>query len=526
MMKSPQLRANSPARTSAWVTVGTVLLVSASSLSVASSAASGPEPGWRRKVDPWVLEKTSRESPTEFLVFLRRQADLRGAAVLASKAEKGRYVFEQLRATAARSQTALLEELQARGIAHRPYWIANMIWVRGDRTTVQAMAQRRDVARIHANPWVPLKLPEGVARGVAGCPQGVEPSLVHVGASAFWDQGITGQGVVVGGQDTGYDWDHPALQSQYRGWNGAGADHNYHWHDAVHSGGGACGADSPEPCDDYGHGTHTMGTIVGDDGVYRVGMAPGARWIGCRNMSQGVGTPTTYSECFQFFLAPTDLNGENPDPDRAPDVVNNSWGCPTAEGCTDPNVMKTVVENLRAAGIAMVVSAGNKGSMCSTVVTPAAIYDAVLTVGATDNNDLIAPFSSRGPVTVDSSGRLKPDVSAPGVGICSSMPGGVYGSKSGTSMASPHVAGLMALLLAARPCWRGDVDAIEAYVIGTALPRTILTQDCGGILGTEVPNNTFGYGAVRAVVPAPSPCPIFSDGFESGDSTVWSATTP
>jgi len=509
-------------RSLAWITFAAMLLVAAPCLRAASASA----PAWRQKVDPWVLDEARRESSTEFLVFLHQQADLRGAAKLTSKGEKGRYVFAELRKTAARSQGAIVEELEARGIPHRRYWIANMIWVRGDQTTVQALATRRDVARIHANPRVALKLPEPIDRSADSCPQGVELSLEHVGAPAFWDQGITGQGVVVGGQDTGYDWDHPALQSQYLGWNGASADHNYHWHDAIHSSAGACGADSPEPCDDHSHGTHTMGTIVGDDGVFRVGMAPEARWIGCRNMDQGVGTPATYSECFQFFLAPTDLNDENPDPDRAPDIINNSWSCPVSEGCTDPNVLKTVVENVRAAGIAVVVSAGNTGSACGSVATPAAIYDAAFSVGATDNNDLIAAFSSRGPVTVDASNRLKPDVSAPGVSICSTIPGGSYGTNSGTSMASPHVAGLMALAIAAAPCWRGDVDALEAYVTGTAIPRTILTQNCGGVPGTEVPNNTYGYGAVRAVVPAPSTCPVFSDGFESGDASVWSATVP
>ena len=125
--------------------------------------------------------------------------------------------------------------------------------------------------------------------------------------------------------------------------------------------------------------------MVGDDGAgNQIGMAPGAKWIGCRNMEQGWGTPQTYIECYQWFLAPTDLMGENPRPDLAPHIVNNSWSCPVKEGCTDPNVLLTVVENLRAAGILSVHSAGNSGSSCSTVNTPAAIYDASLTVGNTD----------------------------------------------------------------------------------------------------------------------------------------------
>ena len=168
-------------------------------------------------------------------------------------------------------------------------------------------------------------------------PQGVEWNIIKVKAPDVWAMGFTGQGVVIGGQDTGYQWDHPALINQYRGWNGTSADHDYNWHDAIHedAGGNPCGYNSPFPCDDYGHGTHTMGTMVGDDGgANQIGMAPGARWIGCRNMDNGVGSPATYAECYQWFVAPTALDGSEPRPDLAPDVINNSWGCPPSEGCT------------------------------------------------------------------------------------------------------------------------------------------------------------------------------------------------
>ncbi len=184
-----------------------------------------------------------------------------------------------------------------------------------------------------------------------------------------------------------------------------------------------CGSDSPEPCDDFGHGTHTMGTMVGDDGgSNKIGMAPGARWIGCRNMDGGKGTPATYSECYQWFIAPTRIDGSDPNPAMAPDVINNSWGCPPSEGC-NPNSLLIPVQNLVAAGIVTAHSAGNSGSSCSSVSDPAAIYDESFTVGATDSSDNIAGFSSRGPVTVDGSNRPKPDVSAPGDNVRSSVPG-------------------------------------------------------------------------------------------------------
>jgi subtilisin family serine protease len=215
-------------------------------------------------------------------------------------------------------------------------------------------------------------------------------------------------------------------------------------------------------------------------------------------MDQGNGTPATYAECYQWFVAPTDLNNANPDTSKAPDVINNSWGCPPSEGCVDPNVLLTVVDNLRAAGIVTVHSAGNSGSVCSSVTDPAAIYASSLSVGATDINDNIASFSSRGPVTVDGSNRLKPNVSAPGVNVRSSLPGTGYGSLSGTSMAGPHVVGVVALIMSAYPALNGDPTGVQNLLQGSAVPRTT-TQICGGVPGSSIPNNTYGYGRVDAL---------------------------
>jgi serine protease AprX len=489
---------------------------------LAASALLATAADWKAKVDPWVLDRVAAGGTAEFLVFLDQQADVSGAAAIHGKEARGRYVFDRLTETARRTQQPVLAAIRDLGLEHRAYWVANMIWVRGGAAAVAALAARDDVRHVDANPSVALDVIEESTRGT--CPAGgPEDSLVQVGAPGFWTQGFTGQGAVVAGADTGYDWDHPGLINQYRGWNGSTASHDFNWHDAIHSTGSSCGADSPFPCDDNSHGTHTMGTMVGDNGAgAQVGMAPGARWIGCRNMNSGNGTPATYSECFQFFIAPTDLNGHNPTPGLAPDVVNGSWSCPTSEGCTDPNVLKTVVENVRAAGIVVSQAAGNEGNNgCSTVNTPAAIYAATFTVGAVNGSDTIAGFSSRGPVTFDGSNRRKPNVTAPGVGICSTIPGGGYSdSFSGTSMAAPHVSGLVALLISANPSLAGDPDAIEAYIESTTLQRTT-TQGCGGDSSTDVPNNTYGWGAIRAVQLA-----IFTDGFESGDTSAWSTTIP
>jgi len=456
---------------------------------------------WQSKVDTWVAE-TAASGETEFIVYLSEQADLSGAAALTTKQEKGAYVYQQLVETAQRTQGPLVTDLQAQGLEYRSYWIANMVWARGDLQAVQRLAERSDVAHLYANPTVRLQEPAETSSPADSAPETLEWNITQVNADDVWALGYNGQGAVVGGQDTGYDWDHPALINQYRGWNGSTADHNYNWHDAIHANNhnSNCGFNSPVPCDDNNHGTHTMGTIVGDDGaVNQIGMAPGARWIGCRNMEEGAGTPATYMECYQWFVAPTDLSNASPRPDLAPDVINNSWACPPDEGCTDPTVLLTVVENVRAAGILTAHSAGNSGFLgCSTVEDPAAIYDASFTVGATDNSDNIASFSSRGPVTVDGSNRLKPDISAPGVGVRSSVPGTGYSSFSGTSMAAPHVAGLVALLISADPSLAGQVDQLEVIISQSALPRTT-SQTCGGVPGTQIPNNTYGWGRMDAL---------------------------
>jgi len=466
-------------------------------LFVASLSFAGTNEPWTTRVHPHVLEQSSRGA-AEYLVIFKEQAALDAVGLPSPKIARGRVVVETLRATAERSQQQLLRRLEQRGLPHRAFWIANMIWVRGDRASIREFAQRDEVRRIDANPVIDVR-PVDVGRDdSARGARALEWSVSHIQADQLWAMGITGNGVVVGGQDTGYEWAHPALIGSYRGWDGLVADHDYNWHDSIHSGGGVCGADSVEPCDDHGHGTHTMGTMTGDDGgANQIGVSPGARWIGCRNMDVGNGTPASYAECFEWFLAPTDLAGNNPDPSRAPDVINNSWLCPPEEGCSH-DTLQMVVENTRAAGIVVVVSAGNAGSACSTVSWPAAIYDASFSVGATGSTDAVASFSSRGPVAVDGSGRRKPDISAPGVGVRSSVPGGGYSASSGTSMAGPHVAAVVALLLDARPDLKGQVDVIESLLIDTAVPLT--TNDgCGGDGPAQTPNNTYGHGRLDAL---------------------------
>jgi subtilisin family serine protease len=202
----------------------------------------------------------------------------------------------------------------------------------------------------------------------------------------------------------------------------------------------------------------------------------------------------------EWFLAPTDENGENPDPTKSPHVINNSWSCPEIEGCNPGNfeLMRQAVVNLRNAGIVVVVSAGNSGSGCGAVSTPLAMCEESVTVGAINMQDTIAGFSSRGPVEVDSSFRTKPNIAAPGVQVRSAWLDSTYRNANGTSMAGPHVVGVVALMISANPNLAGQVDAIEDILEMTARPK-VTEQECGGIPGTESWNNTFGHGVVDAL---------------------------
>ncbi len=470
------------------------------------------EDGSSVAIDPRVRTLLAQDGAADVLILLGPQPDLSPAYGLSDKVARGRWVAETLRAAAARSQRPLIAQLQRERVAYRAFWIVNAVAARLTTAQIARMATLPEVTAILPDtPYRAIPEPAEALPALAG-PQAVEWGVNRVKAPWAWSQGITGQGVVVAGQDTGYDWDHPALINAYRGYDRGTAtvSHDYNWHDAIHTGGSSCGADSPAPCDDNSHGTHTMGTMVGNDlapdasgwpaaATNAIGVAPGARWIGCRNMNNGYGTPSTYIECFEWLIAPYPVGGTTAqgDPSQAPDIINNSWGCPPSEGCTGPEI-EPILNAADAAGILVVVSAGNSGSSCNTVVDPPAIYPAAFSVGATDSADGLASFSSRGPVSYNGQTFLKPNISAPGVSVRSSVPSSTsarYSTMSGTSMAGPHVAGVAALLLAAEPALRGQTDLIKEILARTADPKTYDT--CGPAPGA-VPNNGYGWGIVNA----------------------------
>jgi serine protease AprX len=472
-------------------------------------AANARPAAWQDKIEGAVLRQAQQHGTVSCLLVFAEQADLSPAAGLATKEEKGAWVYAALRSTAERSQAKTLDILRQAHLSYQNYWVVNAILVQ-DATAAQLeiLANVDAIAQIIADAPMTYHQPTAVAND----PQTAQRIMLtntwgidKIGADQVWALGYRGQGVVVAGGDTGYSWTETPIKSKYRGWNGTVADHNYNWHDGIsmrdahYTNDNPYGYNSVEPVDDNNHGTHTMGTMTGyqDDAGVNIGVAPDARWIGCRNMERGWGMPSTYINCFQWFLAPTDLAGANVNTAKSPHVINNSWGCPPEEGCDPTNfaVMNTVITNVKAAGIVVVVSAGNSGSSCGSVDTPAPIFEPSFSVGATNSIDDIAGFSSRGPVTVDGSNRRKPNVSAPGVDVRSCIPGGGFANWNGTSMAGPHVAGAVALIISARPALAGQVNIIEDILEQTANHLTT-NEGCGGDSPTASPNNTFGFGRI------------------------------
>ncbi|MBN1427585.1 MAG: S8 family serine peptidase [Anaerolineae bacterium] len=424
--------------------------------------------------------------PETFFVILAEQADTSFAADITDRDERVSAVYETLTGHAQTTQADLRAMLDSRGVDYTPYYLINGIKVVGDPILRAQIAARPDVDRILDNPYTrplppfvePMSMPATVD-SIDKLPWGID----QIDAELVWEQlNITGEGILVGGADAGVDWTHPALRSRYRGSEG---HHDYTWLDAW--------SGENEPVDQSGHGTHTLGTVLGQDGI---GVAPGAQWIACRNLARNLGNPAYYLDCMQFLFAPYPQQS-NPftdgKPTRGAHVVNNSWGCPPEEGC-DATTFSLAVEHLRHAGQMVVVSAGNDGPTCNTV-SPPANADAAFSVGAYAEDGSITFFSSRGPILSDGSGRLKPDVVAPGWDILSSVPGGGYAHGSGTSMSGPHVAGLVALLWSADPSLIGDIDRTEQIIRDTA--HYVSASDlCGGDEGRA--NNVYGYGRVDA----------------------------
>ena len=418
-------------------------------------------------------------------VILKDQADVSQASNIANYQERRQYVYDTLVAHADSTQAGLRQAFERLGLDYTPYYLVNAVQVNGGPLLRLWLLTRPEVDRVLDNPWLrPLPLPPPTGTGSLGSVDGPEWNLTMIGADRVWNElDVTGQGIIVGQSDSGVQGDHPELADSYRG---QGGGDNYNWYDPWNG--------TTQPTDIGGHGTHTLGTILGR----HTGVAPGATWYGCVNLARNLGNPALYLDCMQFMLAPFPQDG-NPlrtgDPALGAHVLNNSWGCPDLEGC-DADSLLYAVRNLRAAGVFVVVSAGNDGPSCATLNAPPAIYDEVFSVGAIDFFGQIAPFSSIGPVTADDSGRIKPDIVAPGVNVLSSTPGNTYAAYSGTSMAGPHVVGVVALMWSANPNLIGDIERTEQIMIETAQPYTGALPDCPA--ASQMPSTASGYGVVDA----------------------------
>src|SRR5256886_964411 len=337
----------------------TVVALVAVAIAVPPAMSGAAPTAWRQKVASQVLRDTAGGESASFVVMLASQADVGMSASLPTKLAKGRFVFDTLRAHANRTQAPIRALLDRSGIQYRTHWVVNVITVvRGNWALVRTLASRSDVARVDVNDWVRsavLPTTPAVPAQKWTAPDTIGWNVRKVKAPIVWGHGFTGQGIVVGDIDVGFQWDHPALKLHYRGWNGSVADHNYNWYDEIDPRNRA-------PIDPNGHGTATVGTIIGDDGgSNQIGVAPGAKWMGCRAMNEsGLGTPDTYIGCLEFMVAPFDLDGNNPDPSKAPAAINNSWFCSISQGeCPNQSILLTAVQAVRSAGLLPRVAARN-----------------------------------------------------------------------------------------------------------------------------------------------------------------------
>jgi subtilisin family serine protease len=478
----------------------------------AQPGGSSAAPAQRASIDSRLLRQFGASGRQDYVIELRERADL-SAAYAMDWQQRGRHVYRTLQDTAQRSQAALRRALAADGVQFEAHWIKNVIVVRnGDLASANKASRHSEVARIGLLPEARPIAPQ-LLRAAPG-PRGIGDNIRQIGADQVWAQGTTGNGVTIGIVDSGVDYQHEALRAQYRGaLPGGGYDHDYNWYDPM---GG-----SPQPTATEPHGTHVAGTAVGDNRNAdpalreRIGVAPGAQWTACQGFPMNGETGQALLACGEFMLAPTRRDGSAADPDRRPQVVNNSWS--TGETCDgEPRpFFQDMVEAWAAAGVIPLFAQGNAANCdlpeppgLSTVPSPASLA-AAFAVGSTGDHDgEYAPHSVWGPTTAVSAGlpglpdprgfpQLKPQVVAPGVAIRSAYEGG-YSMMTGTSMSTPHVAGLLALMIEAGDCLRGDYATLGTLLMQTARP---LPYASGGVpapgLG-DVPNYATGWGEVDA----------------------------
>ena len=450
------------------------------------------------QIDPTlesVLEKAGPNESVSTLVFLNDQVDVgqigrQMTELKASRRVRHESVVVSLQEVAAFAQPDLLAYLNDRkttgGVTHvRPFWISNAIHVEATPAEIRAIADRNDVFYVFHDYELELIAPVGEIGNVGLLASGgPEPGIEAVRAPEVWELGITGNGVLVSTLDTGVDGTHEALASRWRGV----ADSRYAdnpewaWFDPV--------TNTRFPQAFGSHGTHTMGSVLGGAPGRQVGVAPGAQWIHCAVIDR-VSIQRTVSDALLSFEWLLDPDGNPATEWDVPQTCSNSWRLVTGHGY--PPCDETFWAHLdacEAAGIVIIFAAGNEGGAGLGRPPDRATDDyrtfAVAAVDANDPNWPIASFSSRGPTfcTEDGSEATKPDIAGPGVNVISSVPGG-YGSSSGTSMSTPHLNGVVALMLEANPALA--VDQVKQIIYETAFD-----------LGDQGEDNAYGWGMVDA----------------------------
>ncbi|MFA5685006.1 MAG: S8 family serine peptidase [Lysobacteraceae bacterium] len=476
------------------------LPVVSNSLGIAPAAASEVVRS-KPRIESELLHTLQSGKPARYAIYLERP-DLSRAYDMDWQA-RGRYVHETLKNAAEQYQQPLRDYMSARGYSFQSFWVDNLILVEnGDIDLFNDLSRFSGVKQVRTIPEVHLIKPEPA--GLNGTPPGPLPNLNRVKVPQVWEAGFRGQGIVLANIDSGVRFSHEALREKYRGNLGGTYDHNYNFYNPYSSVIG----------DSDDHGSHVMGTMLGGTATETIGVAPEATWIACRGFNPGV-TDAGLLGCGQWIAAPTDLSGQNPDPDRRPHAVNNSWG--DCGRILDP-WYQGVVDSWLAAGIFPTFSNGNSGNCgysspppLNTVGNPAR-YGSLFSVGSTGNNNgEYATHSNWGPTDNPSLGlpdfpdhagypNLKPNVVAPGVGIRSAVSGSdtAYANFTGTSMSSPHAAGLVALMWSAAPCLIGDYAKTGTLIQETAIPIPYNTGGTPAPGPGNVPNYATGWGEIDA----------------------------
>ncbi|WP_082805130.1 S8 family serine peptidase [Neobacillus novalis] len=458
-----------------------------------------PQTASKVKISKHLLDSFKKDEKVTFLIKFKEKADTANAikrtTAIAKQekltANKEKFiqrsaVVSELKATAQVEQQNVLKYLKQEARkgnveSFKGYFIVNGMAVTATKEVAERIATFSEVEKLLPNETRQLFASTTKEESPNLNLANVEWNVERVGAPALWEKGIDGSGVVVASIDTGVQWDHPAIKEKYRGYNAATGevDHDFNWFDAT--------AGRSIPYDDFGHGTHVTGTMVGSepDGSNKVGVAPGSKWIAVKAFSETSGSDANLLAAAEWILAPTDSKG-NTRVDMAPDIVNNSWG----GGPGLDEWYRDVVREWRNAGIFPTFAAGNTSMTNNggpgSVANPAN-YPESFAVGATDSNDIVGDFSLRGPSPY---GEIKPDISAPGANIRSSIPRSDYdGGWNGSSMAAPAVSAIVALLYEVDASL--SVDEIEKILLETATP--LKDKDY-----PESPNNGYGYGLVNA----------------------------